>query len=174
MRHVAGRGMPYAAVMNYFVNEDVPLDVLDVGCGYGYIDWTLHSMQFKTTGIDVSGQAIEFAQKTYGLPFHAMTIQEYAKLGKKHDIAISIEVIEHVKNPKDLIRKCLEVAPKVIITTPNGGYPAHVGQVWFSDLPPVHLAIFYKEALEGLAQQLGCGVKIDDSGPNLVATFNRI
>ena len=49
----------------------------------------------------------------------------YSELGDNFDIVISIEVIEHLFYPKELVRsakKCLKPNGRLILTTPYHGY----------------------------------------------------
>ena len=165
---VSVRGFPYAKVMEYFTNRERNLDVLDVGCGWGYLAYALNALGFKTTGIDITSEGVEFAKRTYGLPYHKTTVEEYQG---KHDVVVAVEVFEHVPNPKEWLKRCLEIAPKVVLTTPN---ISHYGNAaWTSDPPPIHLACYRRESLEWLAKELDVRVEIDSSGPNLIAIYER-
>lgn len=165
VKRVQKRGIPYERVLDYFLKQDDPISILDVGCGYGYVAWALKTLQFDITGIDISRKAIEFAKKTFDLPFHAIDIHKYKE---KHDIIISIETIEHVNNPRKFIKDCLKVAPKLILTTPN---PEYHKKTWISEEPPIHIACYTKKSFEYLAYQLNVSVEIEFDGANLIVIY---
>jgi SAM-dependent methyltransferase len=162
-RKIVDRGEPYAAIMQFFMNQDEKFKILDYGCGYGYIDYVLRGLGFDVYGVDISDQAIDFARKTYG--------DYYGKPWGDNllrDIIIAIEVFEHLVNPKEWLQKCLTVAPKIIITTPNLDF---YKKYWVSESPPIHFMCYRKETLEYIANELGIEVEIDNGGRNIIATF---
>lgn len=164
-RRVADRGEPYKAIVGYFMNQNETLNILDVGCGYGYLVYALRKLGFDATGIDIVDEPIKFANNTFGEYFSERDVNEY---GKKHDMIVAVEIFEHLANPREWLQRCLRIAPKVMITTPNLGF---YKKDWVSEPPPIHLACYKKESLEWLANDLGVKVEIDDSGQNLIATF---
>ncbi len=166
-RAVINRGEPYSEIMKFFMNEDRRWNILDVGCGYGYMVYVLSSLNFAVKGIDISREAINFAQETYSPDWYENgEIEEYRG---KHDIIISVEVFEHLAKPKEWLRKCLTIAPRVMITTPNMQF--YKGRNWISEPPPIHMACYCKGSLEWITKDMGIKVNVDDSGSNLIATF---
>lgn len=162
-RAIANRGEPYAKVMEWFMNQDQKLSVLDIGCGWGYVVHILKDLGFSAVGIDISNEAVDFAVKTFGQDYMCGAIEQFKG---KMDIVLALEVFEHVNNPREFLKKCLEIAPKVIITTPN-----LTSGIWISELPPIHMACYRKESLEWLAKDLGVKVKIEGNN-NLFAIFD--
>lgn len=166
-RQAANRGVPYQKIIEYFMNQDQQISILDVGCGYGYMVYILNQLGFKARGTDISREAISFALKTYSPKWYDLiSIEDYQD---KHDMVVAVEVFEHVANPKEWLKRCLEIAPKIMITTPN--LSAYSNQNWVSEEPPIHMACYRKKSLEWLANDLGIKVEIDDSSLNLIATF---
>lgn len=167
---VANRGICYASVLG-FLSKQNRCSVLDVGCGYGYVDWVLHKLGFDVTGIDISEASVDFAEETFRLPFYVYNIQEYIKRGEKHDIIISIEVIEHLQEPLKFIQDCLSITNnQFIITTPNlSAYQT----IWPTEQIPTHLAVYKKESFEYLRNNLGINCTIDSSSPSLIVTFHK-
>ena len=168
MEETLGRGVPYEGIIKIFTPRNTSL--LDVGCGYGYVAWSLATLGYVVTGIDISKIAIEFAKKTFPLNFYAETVHEYKKRGIEHHVIYSIEVFEHVSDPKEFIKSCLEVAPQVVITTPN--LEAY-NSFWVSEEPPIHRAMYCKKSLEWLAKELKVDVSVQDKYANLIAVFKK-
>lgn len=163
MEQIANRGEPYTKVVNYLKALTQPLKILEVGCGWGYLTYGLRRLGFDAEGIDISPQAIYFALETYGQHYRT---QDIYSVKYNADIIVAVEVFEHLRYPLLWLQRCLQIAPKVVITTPN-----LVNGNWISENPPVHMACYRKESLEWLAKELGVKVDIEGSN-NLFAIFH--
>lgn len=97
-------------------------NVLDVGCGTGY-GTHLISQKTKVTGVDIDAEAIGFAKSHYFGPTYIQSSAERLPFAKEiFDVVCSFEVIEHIENPRNLIkevRRVLKKKGKFIISTPN-------------------------------------------------------
>jgi 2-polyprenyl-3-methyl-5-hydroxy-6-metoxy-1,4-benzoquinol methylase len=115
------------------------LDCLDIGCGCGYGTYFLaRNGANKVIGIDISSEAIRFAQKYYrseNIEFFQMDALNLNFEDNSFDAVICFEILEHLK-AKDQ-EKLLAEATRVLknngviyISTPNapihrGKYPFH-------------------------------------------------
>lgn len=97
--------------------------VLDIACGSGYGSNILSSKAKKVIGVDISEDAIFYANKHYkkeNLQYIKMPI-EALKLDDKVDVIISFETIEHIKNEKayfEAIEELLSEKGIFIVSTP--------------------------------------------------------
>jgi SAM-dependent methyltransferase len=99
---------------------------LDVGCGVGetYARW-VNDRAASYVGVDVSPQAVERARRS-GL--HAEVIEENGPLpfgDDTFDLAISIEVLEHLFSPHLLVaevRRVLRPGGVLLVSCPNAAY----------------------------------------------------
>lgn len=147
---------------NYFavvrcVDGKHGLDVLEVGCGYGYLTWALNQSGHHAVGIDVSENAIRFAKGQFGSMYEVGGIEDFiaSHPDKKFDLLIAVEVIEHVPRPGEFIRACASLLKKhgrLVLTTPNKGFFAP-GTVWTSDLPPIHVTLLGPHTFSYLAKK---------------------
>lgn len=102
--------------------------VLDLGCGNGSFSNIIAQAGYDVTGSDDSQSGIKFAQEAYpNCQFIQESIYDLSpeKLGKKFDVIIAVDVIEHLFYPKELVgiaKKCLNPNGYLIITTPYHGY----------------------------------------------------
>tara|TARA_B110000027_G_C16096073_1_gene290861 strand:- start:59 stop:688 length:630 start_codon:yes stop_codon:yes gene_type:complete len=103
------------------------LELLDVGCGNGYLTKTICNEFRKTLGIDLSKEGINQAEKytNENLNFLNSDMENLISEGKKFDFISSFEVIEHQYLP-DLflknISKLLKTNGYFLVSTPYHGY----------------------------------------------------
>jgi 2-polyprenyl-3-methyl-5-hydroxy-6-metoxy-1,4-benzoquinol methylase len=101
--------------------------ILDLGCGDGNFSESISRLGFDVIGIDASASAISKAQKRDGTYLIGSVYDDLSEqIGRKEvDAVISIEVIEHLYDPKLFIyqiNKILKENGVLIITTPYWGY----------------------------------------------------
>ena len=101
--------------------------LLDIGCGPGWALEIFAREGLAATGLDVSARAVNDARQR-GLEAHQVDIgnagfEEILEgLGGPFDIVTALEVLEHMEDPLNTLRKLLRlVAPggKVVISLPN-------------------------------------------------------
>ena len=91
-------------------------NVLDIGCGGGILSEELYKQGAKVTGIDSSSKSISIAKKhaeqnNYDIKYINKSIFEITDLGI-YDFIICFEMIEHINEPNDLIKKIKELSSK--------------------------------------------------------------
>jgi 2-polyprenyl-3-methyl-5-hydroxy-6-metoxy-1,4-benzoquinol methylase len=103
------------------------LRILDLGCGNGSFSNTLKNIGYDVVGIEASTSGVEIAKQYYPeCQFINASIYDlpYDELGV-FDVIIAVEVIEHLFDPKELIKaakKCLKPGGTIVVTTPYHGY----------------------------------------------------
>ncbi len=102
--------------------------ILDLGCGNGSFSNILSKLGYDVVGVEESASGIAIAKQNYpNCQFIQGSIYELAnlKLTNDFDAIISIEVIEHLFNPKALlqsVKQYLKPEGRFIVTTPYHGY----------------------------------------------------
>jgi 2-polyprenyl-3-methyl-5-hydroxy-6-metoxy-1,4-benzoquinol methylase len=102
--------------------------VIDIGCGNGTFSSLLAGEGFQITGIDSSTSGIDIAKQNYPhVEFRHHDINESLPLSMhgKFDAVVSVEVIEHLFRPRELLRRsaeALSASGVVALTTPYHGY----------------------------------------------------
>lgn len=102
-------------LVKYVWRLDKPIDVLDFGCGYGYMGMKLMPLLPKGstyTGIDLGEELLENAKKLFqDAPFESTFIKanlvEYVPL-KKYDLAICQAVLRHIPQYKAVLKKMVD------------------------------------------------------------------
>ena len=116
------------------------LKILDLGCGGGLVCEPLAKLGANVTGVDFVKQNIEAAK------FHAMKNKlkinyihkdvNDIKLKSSYDVIIAYEVLEHLKDWPDLIKKIktlLKANGKLIISTINRNFFSKIIAIYFAE-----------------------------------------
>jgi len=131
--------------------------ILELGSGLGYLTYALRKEGYNITGLDISQEAVNNANASFGDYFVAEDLFVYNQTHKnEYDIVILTEVIEHVEKPIDFLKAIEALLKKngmIIMTTPNKSI-APLDVVWYSELPPIHHWWFSEDSIKYLANQL--------------------
>lgn len=97
--------------------------VLDVGCSKGFIGQSLKDSNFEFYGVDCDKKDAEIASKYYkNVKIMDLDKDKIDYSDKKFDILIFADILEHLKNPKELIVNTKPLLKKnglIIISTGN-------------------------------------------------------
>jgi len=163
LRFLSENDQYYYPVFQYLsLNSNKNLEILDIGCGYGYLTYSMKNLGHDVIGIDISSRAIQIAKKRLGDFFENATIEEYFEKSKKRfDLIVALEIIEHLIDPNTFLSYCskfLKKNGKIIITTPNKSF-FKKNRIWETDIPPIHTFWFSKNSLNTLAQKNGFKIR---------------
>lgn len=109
------------ACKNNFANKKI----LDIGCGVGTLALFLANKSNKVVGIDVSSRAIKIAEnarKYLNIENVTFINSELKRLDETFDLVICTEVIEHIANEDEFLKKINSNLSKkglLLITTPS-------------------------------------------------------
>lgn len=106
---------------NFFKNNISTSDnVLDVGCGNGYVANKVSSRAKKVTGIDIKESSIGVARSNYeksNIVFIVGDAVTYC-FKEKQDVIILSNVLEHIEKRISFLKKLSKIAPKILIRVP--------------------------------------------------------
>ena len=107
-------------------NENKNTSILDAGCGEGFIaDYIYNNTKIKNiTGIDINKDSLDFASSiNKKIKYKKDDIYKLSFKDKQFDIVMTLEVLEHLDNPKKALKEIIRVAKKkLIISVPNEPY----------------------------------------------------
>lgn len=135
-RHVKKHGLAFDAryrkcveLLESVVNPGANASILDLGCGDGALFYYLHKAfpNAVLNGIDGSEEGLKLAGRC--LQEHSVNNVHLIKLdfddlgsvAQQYDIIISLEVIEHLHDPRDFLRniaRMLSAGGHVVLSTP--------------------------------------------------------
>lgn len=107
------------------IKSKKPVNILDIGCGEGQADkYFLENLpEIKITGVDVDEKALSKAKincprmkvkkaSIYNLPFKDFSF----------DLVISLEVLEHLAEPRRALKEIKRIGRKFIVSVPYEPY----------------------------------------------------
>ncbi|MDO9069257.1 MAG: methyltransferase domain-containing protein [Deltaproteobacteria bacterium] len=100
--------------------------VLDFGCGAGYGSHMLSAVSANVLGVDISQEAVQYAQKHYrasNLQYKKGEMGSLLSGAERFDEVICFEVIEHLEEPQIFLKGLASILTGtglLIISTPNG------------------------------------------------------
>ena len=143
-----------------YLDRRAPGRVLDVGCGDGLRLGMLAERGWTVVGQEVDPAAARAAREQRGITVHVGELRSLALPAASFDAIIMTHVLEHVHDPRTLLRECRRLlAPGGVLVSvsPNPasfGYGRY-GSSWFPLDPPRHLHLFPPAAAAALAEQAG-------------------
>lgn len=128
--------------------------VLDAACGCGYGSYLLHQAGFGVTGVDISDEAIRYAETFYAGP--KFVCKDAYEIDGDWDALVSIETLEHLARPRDLLEAVR--APLLIASVPNENAYPFDPELFKGDAYP-HQRHYTPEQFEDLLGSCGYRVK---------------
>ena len=118
------------ALLGLLTSLSLPVEqrrVFELGCGNGAVAAVLTKEEYRVTGVDVSTQGLEQAQRRHPeLLLHPGSAYDcLADLYGQFPIVVSLEVVEHLYAPRVFARTLydlVESSGTAIVSTPYHGY----------------------------------------------------
>jgi 2-polyprenyl-3-methyl-5-hydroxy-6-metoxy-1,4-benzoquinol methylase len=142
-----------------------PARVLEVGCGHGGFVALLRLAGFEAAGLELSPWVVRFARETFRVPMWLGPIEEQGFEPESMDMIVLMDVLEHLRDPRDTLARCLALLrPDGILLIQTPRYPE--GQSYedlavrhdrFLEclLPGEHLYLFSVRSVRELFRRIG-------------------
>jgi 2-polyprenyl-6-hydroxyphenyl methylase/3-demethylubiquinone-9 3-methyltransferase len=155
-------------VLGRFAPNPARARVIDIGCGNGVVTNQIQLLGFNVVGVEPSRDGVEQAKKAFpGVLVEMASAYDdlYERFGE-FDIAVCLEVVEHLYSPHVLMRniaRLLKSGGVVVISTPYHGYAKNVvlslaGKWDFHHHPLIehgHIKFWSRASLERLVADAG-------------------
>lgn len=158
------------------IKKNKPNSIVDLGCGEGFLENYLKDKDINSeiVGIDINPDSIEYARKSN--PQFKFLTADFLDLKMKNnfDLAIMLEVLEHLNQPEKAIKTASDLSKKLLVSVP--------WEPWFSWLyllvglnvkrlgkHPEHCQFFNPKSLQSLLKKYFEKVEIKSNWPWLVA-----
>jgi 2-polyprenyl-3-methyl-5-hydroxy-6-metoxy-1,4-benzoquinol methylase len=96
--------------------------LLDVGCASGTLLWLAKQRGFDVKGVEVARSAADFARNVLGMEVVCGQLSDGHFRDAEFDVVTMIHVLEHVPNPREVIRgiyKILKEDGVLLVVVPN-------------------------------------------------------
>lgn len=136
--------------------------MIDIGCGRGFLLDEARRFGWKVFGIDYSQKVLDYAKNVLNLDTTCADIRSYVS-HNKYSVVVLNQVIEHVTNPKRVLKNCYKLLDEkgiIYIATPNiESVAAKVHKEHFDHIiPPEHVGYYSRKTLSLLLEK--CGFKV--------------
>ncbi len=145
--------------LSEFVNKETHKNLLEIGCAYGFFLDEVKNQFEKVKGIDISDDAINYANNVLKLDATEADFLAYQS-DMLIDVVCMWDTIEHLKEPQMYIEKLSKITPTgglLAITT--GDINSFIARIrrknWRLIHPPTHLHYFTKKTLKQLLEKYG-------------------
>lgn len=148
----------YLDLLKKYTYKQSGISMFEVGCATGFFMDLARNIGWQTEGIDISEYAVKKAREK-GLAATAGTLESYWG-AKKFDVVAMQDLIEHVKNPVDVIGRAGNLLAEnglLLITTPDSGslWAKVWKKNWHAFVPPQHLFYFSAKNLASILKKNG-------------------
>lgn len=145
----------------HMVRETAPQSVLDAGCGEGFVTHYLAQKHpdLKLTGMDLSQEAIDYAEAHFGdaAMFRTGSIYKLPFSDNSFDTVVCSEVLEHLDAPDKAVLELKRVARQyVVITVPREPYFKwlnDIGRMMGTTPDPGHVNFWTKTTFQAFIKQ---------------------
>jgi 2-polyprenyl-3-methyl-5-hydroxy-6-metoxy-1,4-benzoquinol methylase len=139
---------------------NAPGRLLDVGCAVGFLLAEARRRGWRTTGIELSAFAADYARTTLGLDVHRKTLREAHFPAGSFDAIVMDDVIEHLGDPEAELREAWRIVRTggaLLLHTPNADSPWYrvLRTHWVHLKPGEHLYYFSPSTLATLLAKVG-------------------
>jgi SAM-dependent methyltransferase len=141
--------------------------LLDVGCGHGLLLDEARGRGYEVTGIELSGNAAEYAREVLELDVLEQPLERFAAEEPEgsFNVIVLADVLEHLEDPVGAIAACerlLAPGGALCVITPDPSSPTAraAGRRWWAYLP-AHTFLIPRRTLRELLESRGLVISED-------------
>lgn len=156
---IGGREKTFMQGVNFIERFEKPGKILDVGTAGGSFLAMARKRGWQVYGVELNRWLCSWAGKHYGLHVQPGTIDSLDYPDSFFDVITLWDVLEHVPNPSEVLRKChrlLKPGGFVYVNYPDyGSYAARIMKSKWVFLLSVHLFYFTRETIAKMLEKTG-------------------
>jgi len=166
-------------ILKYLKNNDINKSILDVGCGTGWFLEIAKKEFSKVYGLEPSISLSKDTEERLKIKIFKKDLINQ-KFNFKFDVITMFDVIEHVPNPLEYIKKAYKILNKhgilVIFTPNNDSYGMDVLKSKSTHIcPPDHLYVFNNKSIKNIFDKIGFKViHYSTKGSDIADIFMRL
>lgn len=116
----------YSNISEYIKNAKTSINIIDVGCGCGYLSYSIASIftDSRTEGIDISESAIKCAKSHFNLKFSQVDVVQINE-NERYDVVVYNMVLHNLRELENAISKTSVILKRngiVLITIPHPAF----------------------------------------------------
>ncbi|MDP2950921.1 MAG: class I SAM-dependent methyltransferase [bacterium] len=94
--------------------------VLDIGCGQGFLSFEIAQKAKEVIGIDIDKENIAKANQKFAFPNLKFVLEDILQYNSedRFDVLVLSNVLEHIKERVDFLKRLSGFAPKILIRVP--------------------------------------------------------
>jgi SAM-dependent methyltransferase len=144
-----------------FVRYVYKKNVLEIGCGGGFMVHAFSRLGAIASGVDLSANSIAYARKSFPKStFYCESLEAFSGRGLAFDFIFSSEVFEHLAGTSEVmaaISRMSKLGTFVYVSAPDLSHPGVPEDIrlWADISPPEHLQFFTRDALLALFRRYG-------------------
>lgn len=143
--------------ISYISDFKTKCSLLDVGCSMGFLVKAAQDCGFDATGIDLNKKDIDLGIDLFNINLKKQFLGQHKKT---YDVITSYNVIEHVSDPKTMLKQMVSLLKEdgiIAIGTHDIECKNHKeqGVHWKHIVPNEHMYYFSQETLTNLAEVIG-------------------
>ncbi len=165
----------------FFLKEHTPCNdkrVLNIGCGKNIFLRRLKELGCSVTAVDINEKIIDFTKNVLGIEnAYTSEVLDFIRncKGKKFDVVVFFEVLEHLENPGEFIRglkNILEENGIIVLSVPNRERILPSKDIW--DYPPHHLTRWNTKSLKNFLEINGYKLEKVSISPITADSFVKL
>jgi len=135
-------------------------EVLDIGCSGGFFLSKFSSSLWDREGIEIGANNATYAQDNYGIHVYTGMVTSI-KFPKCYDLVMMRGVIEHLRDPIDVLKKCYKIVKPggylYITAMPTGDCFAFYiyREKWRQFTPLEHIHFFSRKLMTRIVEEIG-------------------
>jgi len=134
--------------------------LIEIGSGAGLFLKAAERDGWNVTGLELMEAGVEFSRTTLGLDVQQAAFEDADLPAGAHDVVAIFEVIEHISDPKRMLRRLLTLLRPggcLVLSTPNISSLSHCAlrRSWAVLSPAEHLSYFNEQTLHTMLRETG-------------------